>query len=288
MLPGTMQGSTQAKLSNGGVTMRAVYLLTGVFMLTMALCAERTARAQDYVLGEGDLLNISVYDNADLTTQARVSGGGVINFPLVGEAGVSGLTVREAEVKLAGMLANGFLREPHVTVFVAEYRSKKVTILGEVGKPGLYELTGNVTLVEMISRAGGLTADAGDTLSIQHKSPGPEQPGAAAQEIIDMNRLMREGDLSANIAVQDGDSIFINKSGYVYVTGEVNHPGSYKMDKDTTVMKAIALAGGLTGIAAPGRTCIIRKSDGKEYEMRVEMNYTVQADDVISVPESIF
>jgi len=268
--------------------MKTVYLLTGVFILSIVLCAGRTARAQDYVLGEGDLLNISVYDNADLTTQARVSGGGVISFPLVGEVGVSGLTVREAEVKLAGLLTNGFLREPHVSVFVAEYRSKKVTILGEVGKPGLYELTGNVTLVEIISRAGGLTADAGDTLSIQHKGPGMEQPGAAVQEAVDMNRLMREGDLSANIAVQDGDSIFINKSGYVYVTGEVNHPGSYKIGKDTTVMKAIALAGGLTGIASPGRTCIIRKSDGKESELSVEMGCTVQPDDVISVPESIF
>jgi len=251
------------------------------------------ARAQDYVLGEGDLLRISVYENDDLTTQTRVSGDGKITFPLVGEFAVGGLTVHDAEAKLTRLLADGFILEPHVTMFIMEYRSQRVTILGEVVKPGLYELNGNVTLLEIISRAGGLNLNAGDTALIQKKSDNPHPVEGVDQDkiysTVNLKALMEKGDMSANYIVQDGDSIFITKSGFVYVMGEVQRPGAYKMEAGTTVMKAIALAGGLTDKAAPGRTKLLRKIDGAEKEMeKVDMNSVVKPDDVITVPESYF
>jgi len=272
-------------------SIRIISLLAVAVIASFAVSA--AAHARDYVLGEGDLLSITVYENQDLDTSARISGDGVITFPLVGEIKVADLTVREAEQKLTEMLADGYLVNPHVTVFVEEYRSKKVTILGAVAKPGLYELSGNVTLLEIISQAGGLTEDAGDTAYIQRTKgandpEGSQDVGKSYYRDVNLKRLMEKGDIDANIYIMDGDSIFVTKSGFVYVTGEVKKPGAYKVEEGTTVRKAIALAGGLTDIAAPGRTKLIRKVNGEEKSFSVELSFPVLPDDVISVPESFF
>ena len=262
-----------------------------VIVLLLAAALPSKVMAQDYILGEGDLLRITVYENDDLTTMARVSGDGKISFPLVGELELGGQTVREAQFKLTKALADGYIKDPHVTIFVAEYRSKKVTILGEVSKPGLYELSGNITLLELISRAGGLTADAGITALIQRKKlPAGVKQGDEGQYIsVNLKNLMEKGDLADNKFVQDGDSIFVTKSGFVYVTGEVSKPGAYKVEDGTTVMKVIALAGGFTDKAAKGRTNLIRKVEGKDEEIdHVDLNLIVKPDDLITVPESYF
>jgi len=261
-----------------------------VIVLLLAAALPSKVMAQDYILGEGDLLRITVYENDDLTTMARVSGDGKISFPLVGELELGGQTVREAQFKLTKALADGYIKDPHVTIFVAEYRSKKVTILGEVSKPGLYELSGNITLLELISKAGGLTAGAGETAIIQRKKqPGVKQADDGQFINVNLKNLMEKGDLADNKAVQDGDSIFVTKSGFVYVTGEVSKPGAYKVEDGTTVMKAIALAGGFTEKAAKGRTNLIRKVEGKDEEIdHVDMNFIVKPDDLITVPESYF
>lgn len=275
--------------------MRLVQFFIAALALLSVVLAPGHACAQDYELGEGDLLTISVYDNPDLTTQARVSGEDKINFPLVGSVEVGGLSIRQAEKKLAELLSDGFIVNPQVTIFVVEYHSKRVTILGEVNKPGLYELSGNVTLLELISKAEGLTQNAGDSILIKRKLEAPSQPGppdaaSPPEQYININlkELMEKGDLTLNESVQDGDSIFVAKAGFVYVTGEVNKPGAYNVTDGTTVMKAIALAGGLTDKAAPGRTVVIRKVDGAEKTMDAEMGFIVQPDDVVSVPESFF
>lgn len=258
------------------------------FIAAMPLAAP----AQDYVLGEGDLIKITVYGNDDLATTARVSGEGSVNFPLVGEVAVAGLTVRDAEQLITGLLAAGYIIDPHVNIFVQEYRSKKVTVLGEVKKPGLYELNGSTTLLEMMSKAEGPTENAGDAILVKRRKPagGVAGPSPDGWSYISVNRLelMEKGDPSANIQIMDGDSVYVTTGGLVYVMGEVHRPGAYKVEKDTTVMKAIALAGGLTDKAAPGRTALIRKSGGEERTSRAEMNAVVQPDDVITVPESFF
>jgi len=269
--------------------MRSLAVTKWIPLIVLALLVfiNGSAFSQDYVLGEGDLIKITVYENDDLTTQARISGEGSINFPLVGAVKLGGMDVKDAEKKLNELLSDGFIKNPHVQIFVVENRSKKVTILGEVHKPGLYELNGNVTVLEMISKAEGLTDNAGNTLTIKRKAQvDPSQPARDSYITIDLKALMEHGDLSANTYLLDGDSIFITKSGMVYVTGEVSHPGAYKVDQETTVMKAIALAGGLTDKAASRRITLIRKFGSEEKEMKVEMNFIVQPNDVISVPES--
>ncbi len=271
------------------MTGRRVSTALALLILCCIAIAPALVLAQDYQIGEGDLLKITVYDNPDLATDARVGGDGKITFPLIGEVMVSGLTSTEAQKKIADRLANGYIIKPQVAVFITEYKSKKVTTLGEFTKPGLVELRGNATLMEVISNAGGLTANAADTLFIQRKVLKPEGGKGEDQTIIvDLVKLLEKGDIAANIMVMDGDSIYVPKAAFVYVTGEVKTPGAYKITKGLTVLRSITLAGGFTQKAWKGRTNIIRKSEKGESQIDAKMEDLVMPDDVIVVPESFF
>jgi polysaccharide export outer membrane protein len=293
--------------------MRDIRYLFVLTALAATLLSGIPAMAQDYILGGGDLLKITVYQNDDLTTETRVSGNGMISVPLIGKMKVAGETPGDVEQQIVQKLSQGYIIDPHVTVFVEEYKSKRVTILGEVAKPGVYELTANASILEIISKAGGLTDKAGDTVVVKRKktaaqaaakpkgvaissSAGGTEAIQAAERTdpddtyirLNLKELMDKGNLAENLDVQDGDNIFVTKSGFIYVTGEVKMPGAYKYEEGTTVMQAIALAQGLTDKAAPGRTKLIRKVDGKDESMKVNMDFPVKQDDVISVPESFF
>jgi len=267
----------------------AVLPLAAIFLtlLFMAATPGISLAQGEYILGEDDLLNIAVYENDDLATLARINGDNKIAMPLIGEITVGGLTVRKAEQEIAARLADGFLLNPSVSIFVKEYHSKKVTILGEVDKPGLYELSGNATLLEIISQAGGLTDKAGNEALVKRVT-GPEGSETYSYLRLNLRDLTEKGNLSGNIAVKDKDSIFITKSGFVYVTGQVAKPGAFKYEGGMTVMKAIALAEGLTDKAAPGGTEIIRKKGDTEESIKGEMSTQVQPEDLVSVPESFF
>jgi polysaccharide export outer membrane protein len=270
--------------------MRIVFKTASVIMLLLLLLlVPATGRAEEYVIGDGDLLKITVYDNPDLTTEARVGGDGKITFPLIGDVDVRGLTVIEAQKKIALLLGDGFIKNPQVSVFVSEYKSKKVTALGEFTKPGLIELHGNATLMEVISNAGGLTLNAGETLVIKRQIL---KPGSDRKEdvsiTVDLDKLLTQGDVSANVTVLDGDSIYVPLASFVYVTGEVKTPGAYKITKGLTVLRAITLAGGFTQKAWKGRTTVIRKTDKGEKTIDVKMEELVMPDDVIMVPQSFF
>ena len=265
----------------------AVLPLAAIFLtlLFMAATPGISLAQAEYVLGEDDLLNVTVYENDDLATLARINGDNKIAMPLIGEINVGGLTVRKAEQEIAARLADGFLLNPSVSIFVKEYHSKKVTILGEVDKPGLYELSGNATLLEIISQAGGLTDKAGSEALVKRVA-GPEGSETYSYLRLNLRDLTEKGNLSGNIAVKDKDSIFITKSGFIYVTGQVAKPGAFKYEGGMTVMKAIALAEGLTDKAAPGGTEIIRKKGDTEESIKGEMSTQVQPEDLVSVPES--
>ncbi len=268
------------------VVLCSLLVLLFVLVLPLVPCP---AAAQEYVIGEGDLLKITVYDNPDLTTESRVGGDGKITFPLVGEVEVNGLTTPEAQKKIGVMLQNGFIRKPQVAVFITEYKSKKVTTLGEFIKPGLVELRGNATLMEVISNAGGITPNASDTLFIQRKIL---KQGAERKEdvtiTVELDKLLEKGNMAANVMVMDGDSIYVPRAAFVYVSGEVKIPGAYKITRGLTVLRSITLAGGFTQRAWKGRTKIIRKAEGGETTIDVKMDDFVLPDDVIMVPESFF
>lgn len=243
------------------------------------------ANAQDYKVGGGDVLKITVYGHDDLSTVERVSGEGMIRFPLLGQISVKGLSISGVSDKIARGLSEGFIINPQVSVFVEEFRSQKAIIMGEVAKPGLYELKGFTTFLELVSQSGGLAEDAGDTATIKRKiAKGNEQILS-----IDLKKLIEEGNTSLDVEIMDGDSVYVAKSGMFYVTGEVNKPAAYKFTDGTTVLKAITTAGGFTDKAAEGRVRIIRKIDGKERTInKVHMDEKVLPEDVIVVPESLF
>lgn len=263
-------------------------LLT-LFILVGLCLTSFSSDAQEYVIGEGDLLKITVYDHPDLTTEARVGGEGKIAFPLIGEVAVNGLPAAELERRIAQLLEDGYIKKPHVAVFIEEYKSKKVTVLGEFTKPGLVELRGNSTLLEVISNAGGITQNAGEMLYIQRKIiyGGSDKKGDVTVT-VDLKRLFEEGDVKANVQVFDGDSIYVPRAAFVYVTGEVKTPGAYKITKGLTVLKAITISGGFTQKAWQGRTNIIRKTEKGEITIRANLDDLVLPEDVITVPESFF
>jgi len=243
--------------------------------------------AQDYVVGEGDILRITVYDHEDLATTARVSGEGFIAFPLIGQVEVKGLTLAQITQKISSLLADGYVINPQVNIFIQEFRSKKAFIMGEVNKPGLYVLPGQTTLLSLLSEAGGLTKDAGDKAVIKRKTDSPDKKERILT--VDLKGLVEKGDTSLDVPITDGDSIYIAKARVFYVNGEVKKPDAYKYSEGTTVIQAITLAGGFSDKASRGRVKIIRKVDGKEETLeKVKMDEVVLPDDLIVVPESFF
>ena len=256
-----------------------ICILTCVFLLLPV----SKSFARDYIVGEGDVLKITVYDHQDLTTTARVSGEGVITFPLIGSVEVKGLTLSEISSKISSFLADGFVINPQVNIFIQEFRSKKAFIMGEVNKPGLYVLPGHTTLLVLLSEAGGMTGNAGDKAIIKRKANGSEENEKGI--IIDLKYLIERGDTSLDIPILDGDSVYIMKAGVFYLTGEVKKPDAYRYEEGLTVIKAITMGGGFSDKASKGRVKIIRKEDVID---KVKMDEPVLPDDVIVVPESFF
>ena len=260
-----------------------------LFFITFMLffCMVQNAASQDYLAGEGDVLKITVFNHDDLTTVARVGGDGTIKFPLIGQIAVGGLTLSQISERISKLLSDGYAVDPQVSIFIQEFRSKKAFIMGEVYKPGFHVLSGNTTFLELLSVAGGVTKDAADKATIKRKSGNPGN-----EEIIitvDLKSLLEKGDTSRDVPIMDGDSIYIPKTGVFYATGEVVKPGEYKYMEGMTVIKAITVAGGFTGIASKGRVKIMRKVNGKEEIVeKVKMDDPVFPDDVIVVPESFF
>jgi len=257
-----------------------------VWVLAVLFFSPLVCLAQDYTVGEGDVLDINVYENEDLTTTVRVSAGSTIRVPLIGEISVADMTVSQVSSKIEKLLADGYLVNPQVDVFIKEHRSKQAIILGQIRSPGQYELRGKITFLEFISKAGGLTPDAGSTATIKRIRESDKKKETIG---IDLDRLIKKGETALNVLIQDEDSVYISKAKTYYVSGEVKKPDSYKYESDLTVIKAITMAGGFSKIAAKGKVKIIRTVAGeKRIFERVNMDTKVLADDVIVVPESLW
>lgn len=240
----------------------------------------------DYRVGDGDILRILVYDHPDLTTNSRITNGGKISVPLIGFIDIGGMTVSQVAREVAKHLSKGYVVNPQVSVFVEEFRSQRVVIMGQVTTPGLYELSGPTSVLELISKAGGLREQAGDVVIVKRKAGGS---GEERQITVNLRDLLNKGDTSLDIPVMEGDSLFVPEAGLYYVTGQVNRPNAYKHEQGTTVIKAITMAGGFTNLASTRRVRIIRTVDGVEQVLqRVSMHDSVQPNDVIVVPESFF
>ncbi len=250
-------------------------------LLLAALAGVPPVWAKDYVIGPRDVLKITVWGQDDLSRNYNVSAEGTIVFPLLGELRAAGLTETQLGQRVAELLEKDYLVNPQVLVAVAEYRSKKVLVLGEADKPGSYPLMGETTILEIVSQAGGFGKAAGKQLLLLR----PEQRVASAGQGLagtSMRRLnidkIQAGDTAENVQVEDGDTIFIPKANAFFVLGEVNKAGTYALEKETTVLEALSIAGGFTPKAAPAGTKVIRKlPDGRQETISVDMSGPVPA-----------
>ena len=272
-----------------------IFLVTG-FIYSQEILQENQAR--EYRIGAKDLLEISVFGLDEMSQTVRVSEKGKITLPLLGEIEVEELTTAELERKLSQLLEKKYLQNPQVTVFIREYQSKKVYVLGAVGKPGSYELLGRRTVLQLISDAGGLIEDAGDEIIVirQYK----DGPSKTLRLLID--DLILKGDARLNIPLEPNDivNIPVNKTVFIYVFGQVRRPGALNVKKlnKPTLLQAIAQAGGFSERVSKRGVLIKRiDKDGKEQEIKVNVKDIIKGkkrdiqlkeNDVVYVPETIF
>jgi polysaccharide biosynthesis/export protein len=243
-------------------------------------------------LGPGDLVEVSVYGVPELNTKARVSNDGDLYLPLIDYVHVGDLSLEESQKIIEKRLdEGGFVRNPHVTIFVNEYASQGVTLLGEVGKPGIYPVLGDRRLFDVFSAAGGLTDRAGRTVSITRRNR-PDKP-----ELVHLARNLTDKPES-NVEIHPGDTIEIFRAPIVYIVGDVGRPSGLLVDNGSlTVLQAVALAGGANRTAKLNGARIIRKGTGpngvtetvvplKKMLQAKAPDVPLQANDILFIPVS--
>lgn len=253
------------------------------------------ARApNDYEVGVQDILKVAVYGHDDLTQTVVVQADGTFLFPLVGRVKASNHTTAELERKLQTLLAQGYIRNPQVTVSVQEYRSKNVYVVGEVSKPGPYPLTGAMNILELVSKAGlAAGTSVGEVLIVRPHAAvsGPTLPtekDAQAEVIkVDLSRI-QAGDISTNVALRPNDTVFVPPAPKVFVSGEVKNPGAYAFFPGMTARQLVSVAGGLTPQGSSGRLKVVRDDDGKPKEHGIKLDEAVEPGDTLVVRRKLF
>jgi len=255
----------------------------------------RPTTAADYIVGPQDVLTITCYDQADLSGKFSVEADGTFTYPMIGRFKAGGLTLRQVEETLKKRLKDeGYFRNPQVTAAVEQYRSQKIFIVGEVRIPGSYPLSGNMNLVEALARAGSTLPSAGGEVIIVHageSASGPTIPTEdEGKDIVRVSlRELEKGAASTNAALRDGDTIFVTRAESVYVFGQVKNPGAYSLQqRNTTVLQALALAGGVTDRGSTSRIKVVRIVNGEKTEIKVKLTDIVMPGDTIVVAERFF
>ncbi len=264
----------------------ALHSLSAQAQTPVAAAASATDRSE-YVIGPGDVIKVSVFQNPDLGLEARVNENGTIRFPLIGSVRIGGLSVSNAEKAIAdGLRAGDFVKEPQVTVLLAQIRANLVAVLGQVGKPGRYPLeVGGTKLMEVLAQAGGVAPTGSDTLVLSG-----QREGKPFRKEIDMPAVLGPTqDTTADIELQNGDVIFVDRAPQIYIYGQIQKPGVMRLERNMTLMQALAAGGGLTPRGTEkGLRVNRRKADGKIEVLEPGMNDPLRPDDIIYVRESIF
>ena len=266
------------------------------------------ASETDYRIGAEDLVEISVYGAPDLDRTVRVPADGMISVPLAGDLEATGLTTRELESKVESRLRANYMTDPHVNVFLREVESHPISVFGAVEKPGVFQVRGAKSLIEVLSMAQGLADDAGDSVIVMRRggfnspvadgSPSDPLPTAATDQPresakqgplqkrggaveeegpveVSLKDVLGSGDARYNVTVYPGDVVKVPRAGIVYVVGEVKKPGGFvlKTNENISVLQALALAEGLTHTSAGKHARIIRtdKVTGERSEMPIDL-----------------
>lgn len=254
-----------------------------VFFSSSALAQEKPS---DYRLGDGDNIRITVFQNPDLTLETRVSETGTITFPLIGSVKIGGLTISSAADTIAKALqAGNFIQKPQVNIQLLRNLGNQVSLLGQVGRPGRFPLeTFSTRLSEMLAIAGGISMNGADEVIVTGT-----RDGKPFRKQVDVVGMLLDNKLQDDIVVAGGDVIYVHRQPMFYIYGEVQKPGSYRIERGMTIRQALVQGGGLTPRGTERNLRVFRKGpDGRISALAVDMNDPVQSDDVLNVRESLF
>ena len=261
-------------------------MLLLILAAAYAFCAHAQTKHPEYQLGPGDTIRIQIYQNADLTLETRVTENGTITFPLIGVVKIGGMTISSAELLIAiALKSGGFVKQPQVTIVPVQIRSNQVSVLGQVGHPGRFPLeTLNVTVAEMIAIAGGMSSTGADIAIVTGTRDG--QP---FRREIDISGLFLDNRSQDDLLVTGGDVIYVPRAPMFYVYGEVQRPGSYRVERGMTIRQALVQGGGPTPRGTDRGLQVHRRSvSGMIKILTPELNNLVQADDVLYVRDGLF
>lgn len=263
------------------------------FVPSITLLAEINS-SNDYILGPEDVITIKVWDNNDLDLTVEISQEGSFTFPLIGTVKAQGHSVLQLEKLIHDRLSDGYIVSPQVTINVEKYKTQKVFVLGQVKSPGVYNIKGNIHLLELISMAGGLSDDAERSVTIVRSRSSKNIDGKVSRSgkkenifKIDLGEY-EEDNIHETFLVKSGDYVYVNKKSHFFVTGEVKKTGDFSWEKDLTVRQALSRAGGTTDTASEKRITIIRVKNEKEVVVKAKMEDLVEPNDIIQVPERLF
>jgi len=297
-----------------------VTVMRRVLLALLAVAVGPALAADDYEIGHGDVLRVTVIGQAEMTGDFPVDSEGMMAFPVLGKVKASAMSTKELERKLTTLLADGYLKRPQVSVAVQEYKSQRVFVTGEVLKPGPYALKVDRSLLALISDIGGFTANAGHEIVVirppvatgtpvlpvpaapDPAAPAPEAdaasgpPPAAGMEFdvpgAEVFRVsvqeLQSGNPERNILLQAGDTVYVPRAAQVYISGSVARPGPIRFQEGMTLLQALTMAGGVTERGSQKRAKVLRTVEGKKQEVKVQLSDLVQPEDTIIVPERFF
>jgi polysaccharide export outer membrane protein len=240
----------------------------------------------EYRLGAGDVVRITVYQNPDLTLEARIGEGGTVSYPLLGVVRIGGLSISAAEKLIADGLRNGnFLKLPQVSVLPVQIRGNQASVLGQANRPGRYPIeVADMRMTDLLAAAGGVSGGGGDVVVLVGS-----REGKTFRLEIDLPALFASGGRELDVPIQNGDVLWIDRAPIAYIYGEVQRPGPIRVERSMTVMQALATGGGLTPRGTEkGLTLSRRGGDGKPQVTRPTMDDRIQDGDVVYVRESLF
>jgi polysaccharide export outer membrane protein len=254
--------------------------------LLLPFAASAADPARDYIVGTGDVLRVLVYQSPDLTLEARVSESGSISYPLLGQVRVAGLSVSQVESEITlGLQKGNFLRQPQVTVQVLQVRGNQVSVLGLANRPGRYPIdVVGMRLTEMVALAGGVAPGGSDIVTLSG-----EREGKPFRTEIDLPALYGRKSRGEDPVLRNGDVVYIDRAPTIYIYGEVQRPGQFRLERDMNVRQALAAGGGLTLRGTEkGLSLERRAEDGGLAVVRPTMADRLQDGDVLYVRESLF
>lgn len=246
--------------------------------------AQATA-VKDYVLGAGDLIKVTVFQSPELSLETRIPESGTVSYPLLGDVTLGGLTISQAEKRLAdGLLKGQFLKQPQVSILVTQLRGSQASVLGHAVRPGRYSLELTTTrLTDLMALAGGVAPDGSDILTVVGT-----RDGKPFRTQIDFRTLFRGG-TSQDIVIQNNDVVYVDRAPQIYIYGEVQRPGAIRLERGMTLQQALAAGGGLTAKGTQRGIRVNRKgADGATQELSPGLQDQLQPDDVVYVRESLF